>query len=249
VAATVNGHELTRDQLDELVEQELTDLAAERATAEANGTEVTVDEIGIYRDALTSWVRLALVEGDLYTTTPTSSNEIGLRLEAAVPLLERTEADGAAYYAQGPNVIGIACMSAIVTSERTNADEALTAIDDGMLFADAAVQFSDEGSQRQNRGVVIGSDGSDCISVDQFPPDLLAGVSDREFGEPSEVMPLDDGWVILMIRPWAEVLPASQDAIISASTPAQIREGKVSVASRFGVWDDGNFQVVAAAAG
>jgi len=34
VAATVNGHELTRDQLDELVEQELTDLAAERATAD-----------------------------------------------------------------------------------------------------------------------------------------------------------------------------------------------------------------------
>lgn len=60
VAATVNGHELTRDQLDQLVSE----------GADAEATRVT----------LSQWVKLVLLSGDTYETAPTSANDLAAQL-------------------------------------------------------------------------------------------------------------------------------------------------------------------------
>ena len=237
VAATVNGHELTRDQLDTLASTLVAQLQAGDAKVDA------------YRVVLTRWVQLVLVEGDAYASVPATADDMNNRFNAAVPLLDRTDADGEAFYAAGPSAVGVACLSAIQTADAATAAEALAAIDGGMTFADAAVQFNEDPAFQQSRGVVLGQDGSDCIGVDQLASGLVDTITALKVGEPTDIIPINDVFLIIVVRPWDEVLPASQLAIIERAPPAQVREGDVSIASRFGTWNADTFTVVGPAAG
>ena len=62
VAATVDGHELTRDQLDTLV-----------------GADSTAEST---RAAISAWIRLVVIEGNGYASVPTSSADLQQRVAA-----------------------------------------------------------------------------------------------------------------------------------------------------------------------
>ena len=229
VAATVNGHELTRDELDRL--------------ADGTGSPVS------FRTALTVWARLVLIEGDAYRTTPSTSDEVNERISAALPTLQRTEADGELYYSGGPAATGLACLSAIQANDEAKAQAAAAAIADGKSFSEAATTYSDDPALAESGGVLIGQDGSDCIAVEQFSPALLETIAGLRVGEPTDVLPLGEAYVLIVARPWAELLPASQQLLISAAPPQQVRDGDVTIASRFGAWNQEKLTVEAASEG
>ncbi len=229
VAATVNGHDLTRDELDRL--------------ADGTGTAVS------FRTALTVWARLVLIEGDTYRATPATTDEVNARVSAALPTLQRTEADGEIYYSGGPAATGLACLSAIQANDEATAQQAAAAIADGMSFSEAVSTYNDDPGLAQTGGVLIGQDGSDCVGVDQFSPALLETIAALRIGEPTDVLPLGEAFVIIVARPWAELLPASQQSLIAAAPPLQVRDGAVIIASRFGTWNSEKLTVEAVSEG
>lgn len=250
VAATVNGHELTRDQLDTLVEDQLTALAATRATLEPDALDTTAKEIDIYREALTRWVQLVLLEGSDYQGVPADETSASTRREAAFAGLVREPSDGQWLYETGPALSGVGCLSAILTDEPSAAAEAAEALADGQSFDTVFSQYNKAASLDATGGV-LSADGSDCAGLD-----VLAdfGIPVEELitlavGESSDVIEIEGLFLVMRVREWSEVSPEWQQLFTDGAVPESVREGDVSIASRFGTWDATELTVVAPAAG
>ncbi|MEQ1701722.1 MAG: hypothetical protein ABMA25_16555 [Ilumatobacteraceae bacterium] len=253
VAATVNGHELTRDQLDTLVEDQLVALAATRATLEPGALDTTAKEIDIYREALTGWVQLVLMEGASYQGVPADAAASTTRQQAAFASLVREPSDGQWLYEVGAARTQVACLSVIVTQDPLGAEQAAAALADGAPFEEVFPLYNQNESVAATGGV-LSTDGSDCATIDALAALGIpaAAITDLGIGHSSgslEVTGQEGLFVVIRHREWSEVSPEWQDIFTGGSVPASAREGDVSVASRFGTWDPATLTVEPAAAG
>lgn len=218
VAATVNGHELTRDQLDKLVE-------------DSSGESL--------RLALSVWARIVILEGEDYQGVPESGQAANERLLGIV------SGFGEEYYNQGPATTGLVCVSALVTNDEAGAEAAADALAAGTAFSDVFLQFNQNQALQPTGGVVTDdTTGSDCLAPDGFVPELSEPFTQLSIGEASAPIPFAGGFVVAFSRPWAEVSSASQQTFISSAGGPTTNDAVVEIAPRLGRWDPAKAAVV-----
>lgn len=241
VAATVNGHELTRDQLDTLASELVATVPDDASRAD------------VYRTTLTGWVQLVLMEGPSYQGVPADAASAGARQEAAFAALVREPSDGQWLYEAGPQRTQMACLSVIATDDPAGANDAAAALADGQQFAEVLARYNKDESLAASGGV-LSTDGTDCASVDALAARGIPAesITDLAIGESSGSLELpgrEGLFIVIRHREWSEVSPEWQDLFTRGAFPASSREGDVSIASRFGTWDWVTLTVEPTAAG
>lgn len=231
VAAVVNGHELTNDQLSTLVD------------GSTDGDTI--------REVLRKWIEIVAVTGD--ASGITTAADLDTRKAAAqTDLLAEFSDSSRTGYERGLDGSPLLCLSAIPLDTTVPATQVLDELAGGTTFADAAKQYSIDPSLAESGGVVASTDGVECLAADQFNTELLSLLADAgaKVGTPTSVV-LQDQEVVIMLRPFdeltfseAELLQlASED--LGAELTARYESAAISVDSRLGTWDPATGRVVA----
>jgi len=251
--ATVDGVELTEDDLDEL----LTVIPNAAGSGPSNP-----DDANDVRQTISIWIQGQLISGALErydvdvpaalideTTqnlatqlpgfTELSDANRGVLLDfvtgetaiaqdpppASQELLDR--------YAQGPELSGVICVSHILTEDVETAADVKARLDDGADFIEIAASESiDPGS-----GQVGGDLG--CYELEAFGttfiPEFVAGALDAEVGEPTDPVESQFGAHIILVR-------TAEDSVdglgaLGWNTQSLVEDADISVASRYGTFD------------
>ena len=219
-AATVNGHEISLDQLD--------------ALAEGN------DDPAVRRAALTAWIQVVAVSenpGELLT-----EDDLAAERERIIPpLIESTQEATQEVYEQGLEGSPMLCMAVIPLPEEVESATVLRTLRAGAPFAEIAAELSVDPTLIETGGVLI-FDGQECLSLDQWNPELLGQLADEEIvvGEPG-VITLNAGEVIVLLRPFEELTAASKSLLaqgpVSEALLVLYRAAEVTVNESIGTWD------------
>jgi hypothetical protein len=231
VAAEVNGHELTTDQLSVL------------ADGSTDGEAI--------RGLLRTWIEVVAVSDDasgLTTATELTARKTGLLAD----MVEQFADAGRTTYEQGLDGSPLLCLSAIPLDTSVEADTVLAELRGGTTFADAAKQYSIDTSLADSGGVVTSADGIECLAADQYNTELLSALADAgaTVGEPASIV-LQSQQVIVLLRPFDELTLSDAEKVqlsseqMGAALSERYASAKVRVDPRFGTWDAGTGQVVA----
>lgn len=231
IAAEVNGHELTNDQLSGL----------------AGGT---TDGDAI-REVLKKWIEVVAVTGDAAGLN-TAADLDSRKAEALTDLLAEFSDTSRASYERGLDGSPLLCLSAIPLDTTVPASQVLAELASGTNFADAAQQYSIDDTLAASGGVVASTEGVECLAADQFNTELLSLLADAgaTVGTPTSVV-LQSQEVVVMLRPFdeltlseAELLQlASED--IGAELTSRYESASISVDRRLGTWDAATGQILA----
>jgi hypothetical protein len=234
VAATVNGHELTFEQLDNLTN---------------SSTSASVQ-----RETLSKWVQVAAAtQGPL----DASSADAISAADLALPVLLLPEGDGPAKatYDQGMTVSDIACVMLFPIESSVDPQAIIASITDADSFATAAKKYSIQKDLADSGGMLLNAQGVNCASSasvtrnQAFNAALLAAdpkVGDATLVEFGTTTP--QAMVIVRLRPYAELAPIDR-AIVehTAVSDAMLRivtAAHVYVNPRLGRWDAATATVV-----
>lgn len=227
-AATVNGHEISLDQLDEL----------------AGGN----DDPAIRRAALTAWIQVVAVSedpGELLT-----EEAIAAQRDVIIPpLIESTKEETKSQYEQGLDGSPLLCMAVIPLAADTDSATVLDALDAGGTFAELATQYSEDPSLAESGGI-IEVDGAECLPTDQWNAELITLLNEAKVkvGTP-DVIILNDAEVVVLLRPFDELNDGSKTQLAQGPVSAVLLElykaADVTVNESIGVWDSEQGLVVA----
>jgi PPIC-type PPIASE domain len=234
VAAKVGSRSLTSNEVEQL--------------ALVDKTVPTGDQL---REQLTKWVRVTVLESSLGTVapaTPATSAELDTRLTQAIATIGAPTAQSA--YETGVSGSPLLCLGAITLATIGEANTVLASLTSGTSFSDAARQFSTDTGTKESGGIAKDPNGKECVdnSPSSINPDILTALKDTPVGQPI-VAELGTFSAVLMLRPFAELLPASQLQIASANVPqeqldALVDDAKIYIDPRYGRWDAGTGSVV-----
>ncbi|MEQ1872847.1 MAG: hypothetical protein ABL953_03885 [Ilumatobacteraceae bacterium] len=226
-AATVNGHELSLSQLEEL--------------AEGN------DDPTVRRSALTAWIQVIAASddpGELLTEADlTAQREIVLP-----PLIEATQEQAQSEYEQGLQGSLSLCLRVIPLAADVPSAAVLDALEDGVPFAELAAQYSEDPSLIETGGI-ISVEGQECLPTDQWNAELLELLAgeDAVVGEPGVII-LNNSEVIFLLRPYDELSAASKNLLAQGPVAEALlelyRAADVTVHESIGTWDAEQGQVV-----
>jgi hypothetical protein len=227
-AATVNGSEISLDQLDDL----------------ASGS----DDPTVVRAALTAWIQVVAASenpGELLTEADLTAE----RDRIIPPLIEATQDETQALYEQGLDGSPLLCMAVIPLAADVESKTVLDALDNGVAFADLATQFSEDPSLIETGGI-IAVDGQECLPTDQWNADLLDQLTSEGIvvGTPG-VITLNAAEVVVLLRPFAELNEGSKSMLAQGPVGDALRElyraADVTVNDKIGTWDPEQGLVVA----
>jgi hypothetical protein len=202
------------------------------------------------REELTKWIRVTVLETSTGTAAPTTTPtaaELDARLSQALLTIAGDKAKTA--YEAGVNGSPFLCLAAIVVATIDDANSALAAVNSGTSFADAVQQFSTDAASRDAGGVVKDQSGNECLDPAAFGiPALTTALQGATVGQPLAA-DLGDFAAVLMLRPFEDLLPASQASIASATVSqdqldALVSAAKIYVDPRYGRWDPATGAVV-----
>lgn len=226
-AASVNGHELSLDQLDALAES---------------------DDPAVKRAALSAWIQVIAASedpGELVTEADLAAQ----RKVILPPLIEASQEQAQQEYEQGLDGSVYLCLAAIPLAAEVDSATVLDALDDGVPFAELAAQFSEDPSLIETGGN-IAVDGQECLPTDQWNIELIELLTDAraKVGE-ADVIILNDAEVVVLLRPYAELNEDSQVALaqgpVSEALAELYRAADVTVHESIGTWDGEQGIVVA----
>ncbi len=201
------------------------------------------------RQELTTWIRVAVLEsasGTAEPATPTTAGDLDARLTTAIAAIGR---DGArAAYEAGTGGSPLICLAAITVATIDDANNVLTTLQSGTSFADAAKQFSTDAAIKEAGGVVKDANGNECLDPSTVNPAVTDALNDTAVGQPIAA-DLGTFSAVLLMRPYDELLPESQNSIARASvTQAQLNAivdgADIYVDPRYGRWDPASGSVV-----
>ena len=227
-AATVNGYEISLDQLDEL--------------AEGN------DDPTVVRAALTAWIQVVAVSdnpGELLTEADLAAE----RERLIPPLIEATQDEAKVIYEQGLDGSPLLCMAVIPLPADVESAVVLDALDAGVPFAELATQYSEDPSLVETGGIIT-VDGQECLPTDQFNAELLDKLNAERVvvGEPGVII-LNASEVVVLLRPYAELNDSSKAMLaqgpVSEALLELYRAADVTVNEKYGTWDPEQGLVVA----
>lgn len=235
LAASVNGHELTFEQLDELTD---------------GSTSASVQ-----RDTISQWVQLAAVtEGPLDSSSAETLNAAAAGLGPS--LLPEGDGPAKETYEQGVTVSDVVCLTAFQIETADDADAIIEGITDGESFAAAAAEFSVSDDLAQSGGLITDDSGNNCMPTSSLPLNELyvaalteadPAVGDTVLIEFGDVDP--QARVITRLRPYDELttddLVTVEHAAVFEAFQRIIAEADVFVNTRFGRWDATSASVVA----
>lgn len=231
VAAVVNGHELTNDQLSAL------------ADGSTDGDAI--------REVLKKWIEIVAVTGD--ASGITSPADLDTRKAGALSDLLAEFGDASrSNYERGLDGSPLLCLSAIPLDTSVPASQVLDELSSGTTFADAAQQYSIDDTLAASGGVVASTEGVECLAADQFNTELLSLLADAgaTVGTPTSVV-LQSQEVVVLLRPFDELTLseaqllqlASED--VGAELTSRYEAAEISVDRRLGTWDAATGQVLA----
>lgn len=236
VAARVNGHELTFEQLDTLT------------GGSTSGSAV--------RKAIESWVQVgAVVPADVSISTEDELNAASG--DALNSLVQQYSEAGRAGYDKGFDGAALLCLAAIPLEASVDADAVLAEIADGKSFADAAAQYSANADYAATGGVIYDQQGRNCMDPDTFAQVFSIIIEPLKTASPApgEVVLIEYGdttpkaRAIAMLRPYDSLTLDEQAQLsrdeIGAALQAVYAEAEVYVNPRIGRWDVATATVVA----
>ena len=227
-AATVNGHEISLNQLSELVA----------------GNE----DPAVLRAALTAWIQVVAVSedpGELLTEDALAAR----RSVIIPPLIESTQAETKALYEQGLDGGSALCLAVIPLAADVASATVLEALESGASFAQLATEFSEDPSLVETGGV-IAVEGQECLPLEQWNAELISLLTeaDAQVGEPGVII-LNDAEVVVLLRPFDDLSDDSK--ILLAQGPVSqallklYNAADVTVNESIGTWDSEQGIVVA----
>lgn len=231
VAAVVNGHELTNDQLSDLAE------------GSTNGDAI--------RELVKKWIEVVAVTGDasgIATAADLDSRKAGALTDLLAEFSDETRAS----YERGLDGSPLLCLSAIPLDTTVQASQVLAELASGTTFADAAKQYSSDDTLAGNGGVVTSADGVECLAADKFNTELLSLLSEAgaKVGTPVSVV-LQSQELIVMLRPFDELTLSEAEMLqlgaedVGAELTSRYESADISVDRRLGTWDAATGQVLA----
>lgn len=233
-AAHVNGHRLTMDQLSALTN---------------NSTDG--DTI---RTALTTWIEVVAVTDD--ASGMSTDVELSARKSVALKgLLGQFGDEARTTYALGLRGSPLLCLAAIPLADTVDSATVLAALAAGTTFAEAATTYSADPTLASTGGIVVSTDGVECIAADKFNPELIASLTQAgaEVGTPVTIE-LQAKKVVVMLRPYEELSLSDAELLqlsaneFGAALSKSYESSDISVAARLGSWDSAQGLVVAVGA-
>ncbi len=238
-AAEVNGHTLSNQQLDTLVNHE---------------TDPTT-----IRKRLSSWIQIASAAEN--PTTVHSMDELAtLRDKVLADLIAKHGGAGQAQYEKAIDGTNYICLGAIPLAADVKADDVIAQLKGGTAFAELAKKYSTSTTLAASSGVIADQNGADCFDPATFESNfggILKALADAKakVGFP---VAIDSGdgtgaMVILYMRPFAELSLQDQATIESSTIGAALKDlyakAVITVNSNIGVWDPATGSVLAPEAG
>lgn len=218
--------------------------AAEKLAATGD-SPATADAI---RGALTKWIRVTVLEGSIGTAPAaiTTPAELDTRLVQAIAVLGSSKARST--YELGASGSPLLCLGAITVANIDDANSVLATINSGTSFSDAAHQFSTDTVIKDAGGVVKDTNGKECLASQSISAPVVSALKDTPVGQPVAA-DLGTFSAVLMLRPFADLLPESQALIASASVPQEqldaiVDGANIYVDPRYGRWDRDSGSVV-----
>lgn len=213
-AATVNGVDLTEDELDRLEDERREQQIASYRAQQPEGTIPPAIEDPPDDQLISQWIvdqlvqsalderGVVLTEGDRlsgqYLTAPGSPqgdidrSVIQIRLAYELSdLTAPTVADVEQWLADNP-IIASTCASHIIVDTEADAEAALERLDQGEDFATVAMEVSVGPSA---------PDGGDlgCLPPGQFVPEFEAAMDAAVIGEPTDPVESQFGWHVILV--------------------------------------------------
>jgi hypothetical protein len=231
VAAEVGDRSLTATEVEKL--------------ASADGAPATGDEL---RTQITKWIRVSVLESARGLTAPTAistSADLDARLAIASAAGDRAKE----LYEKGLGSTPLICLAAITSASLDDANKVLDSLNAGASFADMAHQFSTDTVIAAAGGIVKSQDGTqECVNPSAMNANVTDALKDTPVGKPI-VANLGTFSAVLMLRPYDDLLPASQTLIAKSSVPIAelqvvVNAAKVYVDPRYGRWDPATSAVV-----
>ncbi|MEP7112628.1 MAG: peptidylprolyl isomerase [Ilumatobacteraceae bacterium] len=216
--------------------------------ASGAGTPATGDQL---RQELTKWIRVTVLEASTGATppaTPPTSADLDTRYSQVITKIAGPTAK--ALYESGVNGSPLVCLAAIPVATLDEANTVLASLNTGTPFAEAARQNSTDTVIAQAGGNVMGGPNGDqeCLELSTVNPSVATALQTTPVGQPITA-DLQTFSAVLMLRPYDELLPASQALIASASVSQDQLDAIVDAASiyvdpRYGRWDPASGAVV-----
>ena len=213
------------------------------------GAAATGDQL---RQQMTTWIRVAVLEGSVGAaapSTPPTASDLDDRYSRIITTMAGDKAK--ALYESGVNGSPVICLAAITTTTLDDANKVLTQLNNGTPFADAARANSTDTVIAQAGGIVRSGANGDQECVDPTSinnPPLIAALKTAAVGKPFTTE-LGNFAAVVMLRPFADLLPASQ-ALIATSIVSQdqldaiVDAASIYVDPRYGRWDPASGAVV-----
>jgi hypothetical protein len=227
-------------------DRSLTAKAAE-ALAAAGGQPASGDQL---RAQLTKWIRVTVLEasvGSAPPTSPTTSADLDARLTKAIAGLAGDKAK--TLYETGVSS-PVICLAAITVASLDDANSVLATLNSGTPFADLARQKSTDTVIAQAGGIVKGGPNGDqeCLAPSGVNTAVVTALKDTPVGQPIAA-DLGTFFAVLMLRPYEDLLPASQallaNAVVSQDQlDAIVDAATIYVDPRYGRWDAATGSVV-----
>ena len=238
-AAEVNGHTLSNDQLDTLINHE-TDPAT-------------------IRERLSSWIQITSA-----AENPTSVHSLDeletLRDTVLADLIAKYGGAGQTQYEKPLDSTNYICLGAIPLAADVNADDVIAELKGGASFAELAQKYSTVDTLAASGGVIADQNGTDCFDPTTFDSNftgILTALTDAKakVGRP---VAIDGGdgtgaMIILYLRPFAELSLQDRATIESSTIGPALKDlytnAVIKVNSDIGVWDPATGTVIAPEAG
>jgi parvulin-like peptidyl-prolyl isomerase len=256
-AATVNGVEISNDQVSSLAAAGAQDGLSSQAPAivealvrnelslqflDERGIEVTDTELADLRSQLEA-------QPEWQTTPPAVQDalvEINAVNERFRGQFVNSDQARQTYEAQGVSS-GVACVSHILLATEDEANAVLDRLDAGESFEALAAELSTDPGSAQNGGAYP------CEPTDQWQgavvPEYVNGAVSATVGVPTEPVQSQFGYHVMLVRPYeADAATIDQalgfDSAAYQAAVAGFGDGAVTIDSRYGRWDSATGTVV-----
>lgn len=171
------------------------------------------------RARLTSWIKLAAV-----------ADAKGLSVDAF-------EQQTRTQYEKGLAGGGRICAQAIVVTNMAATTPIMQALQSGTSFDDAFAQFNQATDLNQTGGLLLGSDGSECETVDKIAPNLADALKNGTVGQPF-AYDFSSFAAVFLLRPYDDVrMQLATAGLTELEVAKALKDSRVWVDSRYGAWN------------